>query len=150
MAPKPDAPCLPDLRPRAGGLTSLRFLTCGMGMTTVTPVWRGAEGITCGNPWAAFRRGGPWSRAAVRRSRWVRRLLTWPPGRLTCGRISPISVFGPREWFEVVRFPGPGILSRESPPDRWCTPGLGGCVRPLCWVADGRRGSRERSPAVDA
>lgn len=56
MAPKPDAPCLPDLRPRAGGLTSLRFLTCGMGMTTVTPVWRGAEGITCGSPWAAFRR----------------------------------------------------------------------------------------------
>lgn len=59
MAPKPDAPCLPDLRPRAGGLTSLRFLTCGMGMTTVAPVWRGAEGITCGSPWAAFRRGGP-------------------------------------------------------------------------------------------
>lgn len=28
-------------------------------MTTVTPVWRGAEGITCGSPWAAFRRGGP-------------------------------------------------------------------------------------------
>lgn len=114
-------------------------------------LWNGNDhSHPCGEVLRGSRVVAPGPHSAVRRSRWVRRLLTWPPGRLTCGRISPISVFGPREWFEVVRFPGPGILSRESPPDRRCTPGLGGCVRPLCWVADGRRGSRERSPAVDA